>query len=1170
MESAGSIIISGIIDGSDGYSSAVVQLFRRSDAALGDDDRPTGTLTYTFATGVLSGTASYFNGWSQSIPAASEGTKLYVTMATARSQGATDTIVGNPAGQGDNEWSTPVEYVADGMAYASVTIYKRYPSAPTDKPADNSKFYFKTVGSIKAGTLVAPSGGSLNDWSTEMPATNANHDPCWVRHATAVAKTTDDYDEIGVSEWSDPAVKLVEDGENGKNAEYLYLRGVNFWHHQSGIYREVSVNGGPNLIDTSIGIGLTIINRMTLAHVESIIYNTYGNDSQKTALLNKLDTLNDNVFVCLTSADAISFSDALIAKLKTFGLSSFEYTTNQQNARTPFAFIGYKGLPEGQGITRIYSASETSPVAEISVYVANGALSSKDGDKGDGGAVATVTPGEISVQCDKDGNVTAAINRQALSFGLTVGGVVCTDVKAALKGSQPRGVSLVSSGGTVTAISIRTSVSGSAVKDTDFAAGVSFTVSGKDFNNKNVTAECTLGLKGQRQGAKGDATPVYDLVFDTYQAVFDVQSMKLTASFGLYVRKAEGTATPSYIVTYTPQYLDPGTGEWTNLSGPSSSKYSKTLTNVTLSEIPKSIDFRVIDSNNKLLCTTAMPISIKGVQGELGKMCYIAGICKDDTEYTSNAQQTVAVEVQATSGTETQIWYLDASTNKVTVGGRTVYVTPENQGKDGIPIVWKQGRNNYNLIRTKYLFADFAKLGEGVVSGDWLFSASGKINGTSYGASQKHGGVTAYMAFNAADPHGDGVVKVSGESRSLAYNYYESDYFGYMELTRGRDLKIRAKGKRNYYSENVVYLRLYLYKDGEYTQKAYLSWDTSYDVEKELIYTILESGTYYLCVEHSYTSYSSYGSSVISDIYATEYGFAPNYAVDLKMGKSYQNDAYLKGKIEAGSGSIGGFDIGANDLKNINYDAGITIQDKETYPTKVVKIGADAEDEMTERKASMVAEATEANTGSDRPYNTALYLDAHGATYNYAYHGNGNGVLNGLVFGFKMQFVNVTSESRNNPTVIPIINGSTIILTSSGSLLTGGHRYCCLPKLSDVRKALGLVKETGTGDTTTPFAIEITIIDQLYADDHVENHLLFRTAHSSFPKLNGVENPWLMSFDNTIFDGNETNEVLMGRGDALKVLLVYDTVSRARTSGTSWYWSDAKSYYRAYVMTHNN
>lgn len=1025
MESAGSIIISGIIDGSDGYSSAAVQLFRRSATALGDGDRPTGTLTYTFATGVLSGTSSYFNGWSQSIPAASEGTKLYVTMATARSQGATDTIVAS-------EWSTPVEYVADSMKYASVIIYKRSDAQPNDKPADGAVYTFATGGLT----------GTLNGWSTAIPATDGN--PCWVRHATAVSSGTTD--SIDASEWSDPAVKLVEDGENGKNAEYLYLRGVNFWHHQSGIYREVSVNGGPSLIGTSIGIGLTIINRMTLAHVESIIYNTYSNDSQKTALLNKLDTLNDNVFVCLTSADAISFSDALIAKLKTFGLSSFEYTTNQQNARTPFAFIGYKGLPEGQGITRIYSASETSPVAEISVYVANGALSSKDGDKGDGGAVATVTPGEISIQCDKDGNVTAAINSQALSFGLTVGGVVCTDVKAVLKGSQPRGVSLVSSGGTVTAISISTSVSGSAVKDTDLAAGVSFTVSGKDSNNKNVTADCTLGLKGQRQGAKGDATPVYDLVFDTYQAVFDVQSMKLTASFGLYVRKTEGTATPSYIVTYTPQYLDPGTGEWTNLSGPSSSKYSKTLTNVTLSEIPKSIDFRVLDSNNKLLCTAAMPISIKGIQGELGKMCYIAGICKDDTEYTSNAQQTVAVEVQAQSGTEMQIWYLDAATNKVTISGQTVYLTPSNQVRYGYTI-WKKGLNNYNLVRTKYLFADFAKLGEGVVSGDWLFSAHGKIGSTVINASTpNYSDVAGYMFFDGQSPLG---VRSVGTATTFNNTSY-STKGNYFSLKGNRVVRVKCK-----VTGGTLYLALYSNNTRLYYTTITSTSETTYDfVCKDLD----ESSLYNI---RAYMSSSSYYGTIYSVEVIT---FAPNYAVDLLTGDTYQSNAYLKGRIEAASGKIGGFDIGAKGLTNVDYQAGISIKNDGTYPTQTVEIGEKAVDDLTGKKCSMRSESKDSGD-----YNTVLFLNASGATYNYAFHGNGNGVLNGYMQGYKVHVIQVTSAS----TQLELRRGMIQAISKVNSSLNDPVVY--LPKLGEIRQTLGLPSDDLS---YTDFCCELILINQ--------------------------------------------------------------------------------------------
>lgn len=214
MMVSGGITVTGMIDGENGYSTAVVQLFRRYTPTQANPTPalPTGTLTYTFSTGVLSGASASFNGWSQAIPAADGGAKLFVTMATARSQGATDTIAAS-------EWSTPVEYVADGMAYAPVTIYKRSASAPTDKPDNNARYYFKTVGSgasqVRAGTLVAPSGGSLNGWGTEIPATNAAHDPCWTRQATAVARASDDYDEIGSTEWSDPVVKFVEDGAQG-------------------------------------------------------------------------------------------------------------------------------------------------------------------------------------------------------------------------------------------------------------------------------------------------------------------------------------------------------------------------------------------------------------------------------------------------------------------------------------------------------------------------------------------------------------------------------------------------------------------------------------------------------------------------------------------------------------------------------------------------------------------------------------------------------------------------------------------------------------------------------------------------------------------------------------------------------------------------------------------
>lgn len=109
---SGGITATAVIDGENGdngYSSAVVQLYRRyaPTQVAPTPALPTGTLIYTFATGVLSGATASFNGWSQQIPAASADTKLFVTQATAISQDATDEI-------SVNDWSTPVEYVKDG------------------------------------------------------------------------------------------------------------------------------------------------------------------------------------------------------------------------------------------------------------------------------------------------------------------------------------------------------------------------------------------------------------------------------------------------------------------------------------------------------------------------------------------------------------------------------------------------------------------------------------------------------------------------------------------------------------------------------------------------------------------------------------------------------------------------------------------------------------------------------------------------------------------------------------------------------------------------------------------------------------------------------------------------------------------------------------------------
>lgn len=89
-------------NGSPGLSAATIFLYQRAISAS-SITKPTGTLTYTFATGTLTG---QLGSWEQSIPA-SNGNPCFVIQATAIGTGDTDTI-------SPSEWSSITELVSDG------------------------------------------------------------------------------------------------------------------------------------------------------------------------------------------------------------------------------------------------------------------------------------------------------------------------------------------------------------------------------------------------------------------------------------------------------------------------------------------------------------------------------------------------------------------------------------------------------------------------------------------------------------------------------------------------------------------------------------------------------------------------------------------------------------------------------------------------------------------------------------------------------------------------------------------------------------------------------------------------------------------------------------------------------------------------------------------------
>lgn len=164
-----------------GLNNAIVYLYKRS-AADPSGSLPSGTFTYTFATGVLSGGTP--NGWTQAIPAA-DGNPLWVIAAPAAASTATDSIAAG-------EFSAPVIDTGAGLNSAIVWLFKRAASAPA-VPSATLTYTFAT------GLL---SGGSLDGYSQSIPAHDGN--PLYAITAAAIAASATD--TIATGEWAAPQI----------------------------------------------------------------------------------------------------------------------------------------------------------------------------------------------------------------------------------------------------------------------------------------------------------------------------------------------------------------------------------------------------------------------------------------------------------------------------------------------------------------------------------------------------------------------------------------------------------------------------------------------------------------------------------------------------------------------------------------------------------------------------------------------------------------------------------------------------------------------------------------------------------------------------------------------------------------------------------------------------
>lgn len=170
----------------------------------------------------------------------------------------------------------------------------------------------------------------------------------------------------GSASFSDPT---CIQGADGRPARRIYLRGTQMNHTGApqlkvdGAYIYNSASGR--------GVRLVTLDRQTLAKVDDTTYDTYNSPANRASLAARLESLDDSVFVTLTSWDAIGMDAALNAALNRFGGMFSDVFGGDRRA---LAFIGYKGLGQGyaQCVMDKSAGTAASAYAEVSVYVADG------------------------------------------------------------------------------------------------------------------------------------------------------------------------------------------------------------------------------------------------------------------------------------------------------------------------------------------------------------------------------------------------------------------------------------------------------------------------------------------------------------------------------------------------------------------------------------------------------------------------------------------------------------------------------------------------------------------------------------------------------------------------------------------------------------------------------
>jgi hypothetical protein len=420
-----------------------------------------------------------------------------------------------------------------------------------------------------------------------------------------------------------------------------------------------------------------------------------------------------------------------------------------------------------------------------------------------------------------------------------------------------------------------------------------------------IDRELVAIVKDGKNGPKGDDAVTYDIVFTEAWAKATPEGV-ISARLRGHAYKIEGSnRTPLNGATiqygYNPDDNDTYTDTTTNSQG-----YFDAETWFDGDELDdyakgSAVVFVSIIIDGKAVCTKFVTIvqeAADGKPGHVGRWYYYAGDWQSGATYTM--QETQAPFVKRGDN----FYMLDFGNSGATTG--TTQLDPASHynpvsGQGSKPWTLMQSTMQYYIAQA--FFGPYAHFGSFIINGDWLMSTNGTLNGGTYNDGAYYSGRNAYTYFDHASPMGTRNLGISA-----------SGITGTTQTQRGSSFTLTAGSRLVKVTCRVTggLLHVALFDTSGSQISSTQSTTSTSDVE--LLFNLSLTSDTDVCIKAWMNYSSSSQRGTISSV--TVETFAPNFAVDGLTGKTYQNDAYIRGEVHATSGVFNGTVYAADGVFN--------------------------------------------------------------------------------------------------------------------------------------------------------------------------------------------------------------------------------------------------------------